>query len=161
MTQSILNLHTVISAAVVLVCILVVMLFLARECFNRGRQRGLLQGQDELAACRQMAEVNRASWGRAMEWQEEQHQEERQALKARIDGDARGFKELSNQLQTTALTPTETQLIMAMAEKLRLGSSALHATQQYAAARQAKELAHRGVTLFQRLSQTDEKGEAA
>lgn len=161
MTQSIFNFHTIISAAVVLICVFVVMLFVARECFNRGRDRGLLQGQDELAACRQMEQVNRASWGRAMEWQEEQHQDE---LQRRRDASAetnRRYCELSNQLQATTLTPTELQLVEDMVNKLRLASSSLHATQQFADARQAKELAHRGDLLLQRLLPRDAKGEAA
>lgn len=161
MTQSFFDLHSFLAGTAVLVCVLVVMLFVARESFNRGKEKGLLQGHDELAACQQMAQVNRASWARAMEWQEEQHQEEMKTLQARIAGDARQFKKLSNQLQATTLTPTELQLVEDMANKLRLASSTLHATQQFAFARTAKELAHRGDLLLQRLLPRDAKGEAA
>lgn len=99
--------------------------------------------------------------GTAIEQAQAAHDLEMDQQRARYRDE---FIQLSNntqQLKSQNLSSSEIELIIAMAEKLRLGSSALHATQQYADARQAKELAHRGVGLFQRLQPRDAKGEAA
>lgn len=67
---------------------------------------------------------------------------------------------VADRLATTAmektLTDTELQLLDDMSQKLRLGSSALHATQQFADSKQAGILANRAQTLLKRLRTSPE-----
>lgn len=60
------------------------------------------------------------------------------------------------ELSGTRITPTDTQLILDMAGKLSLASPALHATQAFKDAREAKMLADRGQALLKRLRPTSE-----
>lgn len=124
-------------------------------------QTRLDQAKQDLCDCRKHATEYRELCGQALESQEEQHQDELRRLRDARAETSQRYRELSNYLQATALTTTELQLVEDMANKLRLASSSLHATQQFADARQAKELAHRGDLLLQRLQPRDAKGEAA
>ena len=99
--------------------------------------------------------------GAAMEQLQSRHEKELRAQNKSWQNELDKAAASLGQLRIQLLSETEVELIMAMAEKLRLGSSALHATQQFADARQAKELASRGAILFQRLQPRDAKGEAA
>lgn len=83
----------------------------------------------------------------AMEELEAQHQKERGQL----------YRELG----ATVLSAAEVRLIADAAGKLRLASPALHAQQQFAAARQTKELAARLDILIKRLQPSDEAEERA
>lgn len=160
-----------IPASVFAACIgtIIILLVLAMvAAYRRGEGRGALRAQHDYRLLLndqdktiQNLLLRITDAGTALEQAQAAHDLEMDQLRARHHHE---FIQLSNstqQLQCQKLSNSEIELIIAMAEKLRLGSSALHATQQYAAARQAKELAHRGVTLFQRLSQAVEKGKAA
>lgn len=136
--------------------------------YRRGEGRGALRAQHDYRLLLndqdktiQNLLLRITDAGTAIEQAQAAHDLEMDQQRARYRDE---FIQLSNntqQLKSQKLSSSEIELIIAMAEKLRLGSSALHATQQYADARQAKELAHRGVGLFQRLQPRDAKGEAA
>lgn len=149
---------------------LIITLFVAREAYRRGAD-----------AAFQRAGNFREDYAQALEELNAQHDAEIQArdrvsreefsryqdqLKAcRLEADnaahdhAERIETLNRQLtdlRLHCLTPSETQLIQLMADKLRLASAALHASSQFADARKAKELAARGDILVKRLRPGDE-----
>lgn len=136
--------------------------------YRRGEGRGALRAQHDYRLLLndqdktiQNLLLRITDAGTALEQAQAAHDLEMDQLRARHRHECIQLSNSTQQLQSQKLSNSEIQLIMAMAGKLRLGSSALHATQQYAAARQAKELAHRGGILFKRLQPRDAKGEAA
>lgn len=157
---------SVIAALIGTVIIMFALALIA--AYRRGEGRGALRAQHDYRLLLndqdktiQNLLLRITDAGTALEQAQAAHDLEMDQQRARYRHELIQLSNSTQQLQPQKLSNSEVQLIIAMAEKLRLGSSALHATQQYAAARHAKELAHRGVTLFQRLSHANEKGEAA
>lgn len=84
-------------------------------------------------------------------------------LRKACEGLTRANVELTGtveELRGTGLSHIEVELIEAMSQKLRLASPALHASQQFADARQAKILSERGAALYKRLHRAEAEAAA-
>lgn len=167
--------HTLVSIIVALICAVIAALYIAREAYNRGQQSCVANMQRALVETRKAAQRRQQDAVSAMEQAETRHADELAQLRSSYH---HRIKVLENDLQSSLtnltiarddmiqleqrrLTASEINLVEAMVEKLRLGSAALHSTQQFADARQAKELAGRGETLLKRLRTAGGAEEAA
>lgn len=157
--------YHIVVAALGCFILLVAAILLGREAYRRGQ-----------ANAQPMLDQLRTDYAYALEQQDEHHRELLEEQRADYQ---RQFRQLNNLLQETrstatatqaeygrlhdelaaklqaaqaaALSATEIQLLEDMTAKLRLASPVLHAHQQFAAARKAKELSGRGEVLLSRL----------
>lgn len=118
------------------------------------------KAHDKLIAEKSAHEQSRHNAAQALEQMELTHQEEREAELSKLRKANRTLEmlELSHQQEReafkaelraarTLLSDQELELIIAMAEKLKLASASLHATQHYKDAKQAKALGDSGLRL--------------
>ncbi|SDS02211.1 hypothetical protein SAMN05216198_1005 [Halopseudomonas litoralis] len=180
------NTIQILTTGIGLFTALVIVLYVAREAYTRGQQASAADRHRALVESRKAAAARQRDFVRAMEDQSQRHQEELLEVTGTY---ARKFKEASNaqqeaeansrvlrdelrfcneaadtevaRLRNCTLTQNEIQLLEDMAGKLRLSGASLHATQQFADAREARELALRGDNLVKRLRPKNEVKEDA
>lgn len=180
------TIQALITLSIGLFAAVVIALYIAREAYSRGQQAGAADRHRALVESRKAVAARQRDFVKAMEDQSQQHEEELLKVTGTY---AQKFKEASNaqqeaeatnkalraeirhwhdeagdeiaRLRKATLTQNEIQLLEDMAGKLRLSSASLHATQQFADAREARELALRGDNLVKRLRPSDEAKEDA